>query len=92
MADVSRALLGEERDKPPEFAFSLVSYLPPARSVVSSLHKLTRAGTRSVLATVLRNRSRILNRRIRMLLGFLEPDPDPLVIGTDPDPSIIKQK
>jgi hypothetical protein len=29
-------------------------------------------------------------RRIRMVLGL--PDPDPLVRGTDPDPSIIKQK
>ncbi len=28
--------------------------------------------------------------RIHMLLGL--PDPDPLVIDTDPDPSIIKQK
>jgi hypothetical protein len=31
-------------------------------------------------------------RRIRMFLGILDPDPDPLVRGTDPDPSIIKQK
>jgi hypothetical protein len=30
--------------------------------------------------------------RIRMFLGLLDPDPDPLVRGTDPDPSIIKQK
>jgi hypothetical protein len=28
--------------------------------------------------------------RIRRFLGL--PDPDPLVRGTDPDPSIIKQK
>jgi hypothetical protein len=30
----------------------------------------------------------------RMFLGLLDPDPDPLVRGTDPDPapSIIKQK
>jgi hypothetical protein len=26
-----------------------------------------------------------------MFLGLLDPDPDPLVRGTDPDPSIIKQ-
>jgi hypothetical protein len=25
-------------------------------------------------------------------LGLLDPDPDPLVRGTDPDPSIIKQE
>ncbi len=27
-------------------------------------------------------------RRIRMFLGLLDPDPDPLVRGMDPDPSI----
>jgi hypothetical protein len=27
-----------------------------------------------------------------MFLGLLNPDPDPLVKGMDPDPSIIKQK
>jgi hypothetical protein len=39
-------------------------------------------------------------RRIHMFLGLLDPDPDPLVRGMDPDPdlvpdpglSIIKQK
>ncbi len=30
--------------------------------------------------------------RIRMFLGLLDPDLDPLVRGTDLDPSIIKQK
>jgi hypothetical protein len=35
---------------------------------------------------------RIRIRRIRMLLGLLDPDPDPLIRRTDPDPSIIKQK
>ncbi len=85
MADVSGVLLGEERDKPPEFAFSLVSYLPPARSAVQINH---RAGHRSVLATGLRIRI----RRIRMFLGLLEPDQYPFVRGSDPDPSIIKQK
>jgi hypothetical protein len=41
------------------------------------------------LSAVLRIRS-----RIRMFLGLLNPDPDPLVRGMDPDPypSIIKQK
>ncbi len=33
-----------------------------------------------------------LRIRIRMFLGLLDPDPDPLVRCTDPDPSIIKQK
>jgi hypothetical protein len=27
-------------------------------------------------------------RRIRMFLGLLDPDPGPLVRGTDPDPSL----
>ncbi len=27
-----------------------------------------------------------------MFLGLLDPDPDPLVGGMDPDPSITKQK
>ena len=39
-----------------------------------------------MLKTVLRIRI----RRIPMFLGLL--DPDPLVRGTDPDPSTIKQK
>jgi hypothetical protein len=30
--------------------------------------------------------------RIRMFLGLLDPDLDPLVRGTDPDPSVLKQK
>jgi hypothetical protein len=34
---------------------------------------------------------RIRFRRIRMFLGLLDPDPDPVVRGTDPNPSIIKQ-
>ena len=29
---------------------------------------------------------------VRMFLGLLNPDPDPLVRGMDPDLSIIKQK
>ena len=35
-------------------------------------------------------RKAVLRIRIRMFLGLL--DPDPLVRGSDPDPSIIKQK
>jgi hypothetical protein len=37
-------------------------------------------------------RIRIRIRSIRIFSGLLDPDPDPLVIGTDPYPSIIKQK
>jgi hypothetical protein len=37
---------------------------------------------------------RVWIRRFRMFVGLLDPDTDPLVRGTDPDPdpSIIKQK
>jgi hypothetical protein len=31
-------------------------------------------------------------RRVRIILGLLDPDPDPLARCMDPDPSIIKQK
>jgi hypothetical protein len=36
----------------------------------------------------------VLRIRICMVFGFLDPDPDPdlLVRGTNPDPSITKQK
>jgi hypothetical protein len=39
-------------------------------------------------------RIQIRTRRIRMFLGLLDPDPDPLVRGMEPnpDPSIVKQK
>jgi hypothetical protein len=35
---------------------------------------------------------RIRIRRIRMFLGLLDPAPDPLGRGMDPDPSITKQE
>jgi hypothetical protein len=35
---------------------------------------------------------RIRIYRIHMFLGLLDPDPDPLVRGMDPDPSIVMQK
>jgi hypothetical protein len=35
---------------------------------------------------------RIRIRRIRVFLGLLDPDPLVRGTGTDPDPSIIKQK
>jgi hypothetical protein len=37
-------------------------------------------------------RIRIQIHRIHMFLGLLDPDPDPLVRGMEPDPSILKQK
>jgi hypothetical protein len=33
-----------------------------------------------------------LRIRIHMFLGLPDLDPDPLIRGMDPDPSIIKQK
>jgi len=36
-------------------------------------------------------RIRILIHRIHMFLGLPAPDPDPLVKGMDPDPSVIKK-
>ncbi len=33
-----------------------------------------------------------MNRQIHMFLDLLDPEPDPLVKGTGPDPSINKQK
>jgi hypothetical protein len=40
----------------------------------------------------IRIRIRIRIHRIHMFLGHLDPDPDPLVKGMDPDPSISNQK
>ncbi len=34
----------------------------------------------------------VLRIRIHVFLGLQDPDPDPLVRGMDPDPSIIMQK
>jgi hypothetical protein len=34
--------------------------------------------------------SEVLRIRIRMFLDLLDPDPDPLVRGMVPDPSVIK--
>jgi hypothetical protein len=34
---------------------------------------------------------RIQIHRIHVFLGFLDPDPDPLVRGMEPDPSISKK-
>ncbi len=50
-------------------------------------------GKLPLLPEVLRIRIRIRFRRIRIFLGLLYPDADPLVRGMDPDPdpSIIKQ-
>ncbi len=52
------------------------------------------ASSRAVLRIRIRIQIRI--RRIRMFLGILDPDPDQLVRGLDPDlapdPSITTQK
>jgi hypothetical protein len=48
--------------------------------------------TDQMFNAVLRIRIWIRILQIHMFLGLLDPDPDPLVRGMDPDPSIIKQK
>jgi hypothetical protein len=61
-------------------------------------HTLFQVMQKRLFKAVLQIRIRI--RRIHMILGLLDPDPDPLVRGMDPypdpaldpDPSIIKQK
>jgi hypothetical protein len=45
-----------------------------------------------VLLSALRIRIRIRIHRIHLFLGLLDSDPDLLVIGMDPYPSINKQK
>ncbi len=44
------------------------------------------------ITAVLRIRIRIQIPRIHVFFGLLDPDPDPLVTGKDPDPANIKQK
>jgi hypothetical protein len=58
-------------------------------------HLLSLRSTESenaVFEPVFRIRIRIQIHRIHMFLGLMGPDPEPLVRGMDPDPSIIKQK
>jgi hypothetical protein len=55
-------------------------------SVVSFLERV------ALISFVLRPVLRTRNRRIRMFLGLLDPDQDPLVRGMDPDPSILKKE
>ncbi len=40
------------------------------------------------ITAVLRIQIRIWVPRIHMFLGLLDPDPDPLVRGMDPDPAL----
>ncbi len=55
----------------------------------SICHTDSRKSKRDVMKVDIPAVLRILTR---MFLGFLDPNPDPLVRGTDPDPSINKQK
>jgi hypothetical protein len=50
--------------------------------------RLILEGGQICLCDAVRNRTRM----IHMFLGLTDPDLDLLVRGTDPDPSIIKQK
>jgi hypothetical protein len=74
-----------------------VAPLPPVTAVDDDLSEIRSLSTEQSSTeiwsqSVLRIRIRIRIRRIPMFLGLLDPDPDPLVRGMDPDPSIIKQK
>jgi hypothetical protein len=59
-----------------------------------SLHMLHVQSTvhTAILVAALKAVLRIRIHRIHMFLGLQDLDPDPLVRGMDPDPSIIMQK
>jgi hypothetical protein len=58
------------------------------RLVVVHLGRDAAFSTLEAIQAVLRIRIHL----IHMFLGLWDPDPDPLVRGMDPDPSIIMQK
>jgi hypothetical protein len=72
----------------------LAALSAPAFRLLLSLNRLLSivlaTGEGQCFFLVLRIRTWI--GRICMFLGLLDPDPNPLVRGMDPDPSIIKQK
>jgi hypothetical protein len=59
-----------------------VCYLLPLNPLPDSSLKLPQSNYWAVLGIRIRN-------QIRMFLGLLRPDPDPLVRGMDPDPSLF---
>jgi nucleoside-diphosphate-sugar epimerase len=66
----------------------------PDEHTISTFAHLIRFAFHTVshLKPVLLIRIRIRIHRIHMFLGLLDPDPDPLARGMNPDPSIIKGK
>jgi len=70
----------------------MASLLPTlsSSSSFSSRSTISAHTKKLLIKAVLRIRIRI--HRVHMFLGLLDPDPDLLVEGMDPDPSIIKQK
>jgi hypothetical protein len=63
---------------------------PGFSTLLSFLNRTSISTSMAVASTKNKHREPVL--RIRMFLGLLDPDPDPLVRGgTDPDPFIIRQ-
>jgi hypothetical protein len=59
------------------------------KQIITPISYSCEAGFSTINLTI-RYYSAVFHIRIRKLLGLT--DPDPLVNGTDPDPSIVKQK
>jgi hypothetical protein len=62
-----------------------------ATTAIAYAPALTQLST-VMLAAYLVQLLRIRIHRIHVFLGLQDPDPDPLVRGMDPDPSVIMQK
>jgi hypothetical protein len=73
------ALLVEEDADPLHLCGEVLAAGQREAHVVSQEHPTLRPGTRKAWNAV-------LGIRIRMFLDLLDPDPDPLVRGTDPNP------
>jgi hypothetical protein len=71
-------------------AASLPSYSPPRIAVQAAIKDIRKVTPKQ--NNWQKPELRIRIRWIRMFLGLLDPDPDPLVRVLDPDPSITKQK
>ncbi len=83
--------LGRRQQEPPAVSSSCTAAQAPlrqAQEVRGGMH-----GRRQQGAVIIMHCGSSLVRiricRIHMFLGLLDPDPDPLVRGTDPYPSII---
>jgi hypothetical protein len=64
----------------------------PEHGASSDQEEAGRAGQSEGTYSFIPFKSVLRIRRVRIISGLLDPDPDPLVRGMDTDPSIIKQK